>query len=379
MIKLLIGGDVAPVINVANSFKNQKFEFLNELRNIAATSDYFILNLESPIAESEDKTIVKNGPCLKAPKETIDALKYLRTDMVTLANNHILDYGEKALLRTQKLCESSNIASVGVGKNLTEAKIPRIIELKNKKIGIINCCEHEYSIAADKKAGANPLNPIAQWRTIRSIRENVDYIIVIVHGGHERFQLPSPRMCESYRFFIEAGADAVINHHQHCFSGYEFYQDKPIIYGLGNLIFENLWTKDISSWNYGYLVALNLDDEKISFDIHPYEQCVNGVNFKFLPEDAFDIEISNLNKIICDETLLVDKVNEYYKSEIKTEMSVLEPYTNRYLAALKRRHLLPSFLGNKYKIRLQNHIECESHQDKLKFALATEIFKRNNN
>ena len=88
-------------------------------------------------------------------------------------------------------------------------------------LAIINCCEHEFSIADDDSAGANPLNPIQQYYKIKEARLNADYVLVIVHGGHEMYQLPSLRMVDTYRFFIDAGADAVVNHHQHCFSGYE--------------------------------------------------------------------------------------------------------------------------------------------------------------
>ena len=85
----------------------------------------------------------------------------------------------------------------------------------------------------------NPLLPIQQFYKIQEAKENADYVLVIVHGGIEHYQLPTSRMIETYRFFIDAGADAVVNHHQHCYSGYERYKSKPIIYGLGNLLFDN--------------------------------------------------------------------------------------------------------------------------------------------
>lgn len=375
MIKILVGGDFAPKQSVAKSLIDNDLSFLNELKDLASKNNYCIINLESPITDVDDQPITKFGPNLQAPKETVTALKYIGVDMVTLANNHILDYGESALLRTKLLCESSGIKTIGVGRNIIEAQQSHIIMLKGKRIGIINCCEHEYSIASKVSAGANPLNTIAQYKAIQNLKDNVDYIIVIVHGGHERFQLPSPRMCETYRFFIDAGADAVINHHQHCYSGYEFYNSKPIIYGLGNLIFENMTNADYANWHLGYLVSVNFDESDISIEIFPYKQCVDGVNFKLLPKNAFDEEFKSLNNIITNEDILEQEINKYYGKILNYELSLLEPYTNKYLCTLKKRGLLPSFITRQFMLRLQNHIECEAHLDKLRFAIKQSIVK----
>ena len=77
-------------------------------------------------------------------------------------------------------------------------------------MAVINCCEHEFSVTTGDFPGANPLNPIRQFYKISEARKDADYVVVIVHGGHEMLQLPSPRMQELYRYFIDVGADAVI-------------------------------------------------------------------------------------------------------------------------------------------------------------------------
>ena len=74
-----------------------------------------------------------------------------------------------------------------------------------------------------------------------------------------------------YRHFVDMGADAVVNHHQHCISGYEIYQEKPIFYGLGNFCFDSFREQPVSQWNYGYAVKLTVD-KKISVDLIPYTQ-----------------------------------------------------------------------------------------------------------
>ena len=132
-------------------------------------------------------------------------------------------------------------------------------EIGDKKLAVINCCEHEFSIATETTAGSNPLNPISQYYAIKEAKEKADYVLVIVHGGHEHYQLPSTRMQETYRFFIDVGADAVVNHHQHCYSGYEYYNGKPIMYGLGNFCFDE-GLKKTKQWHEGYIVEISFTE-----------------------------------------------------------------------------------------------------------------------
>ena len=104
-------------------------------------------------------------------------------------------------------------------------------------IFIFNFCENEWSIAESDNPGANPMDIIDNANQIKYARELADYVIVIVHGGHEYYNLPSPRMQKQYRFYADQGADIVVGHHTHCISGNEVYKGVPIYYSLGNFIF----------------------------------------------------------------------------------------------------------------------------------------------
>ncbi len=164
------------------------------------SADYSIVNLECPVAGEDAKGIQKNGPLLKCSSKTLEAIKFAGFQGVTLANNHIFDYGRKGLMQTISCCKMLEIDTVGGGGSLQDAAKILYIERNEEKLAIINCCEHEFSIASDNTAGANPLNPILQYNVIKKARENADYVVVIVHGGHEHYQLPSPRMKVTYRF-----------------------------------------------------------------------------------------------------------------------------------------------------------------------------------
>ena len=271
-MNILIAGDFVPQSRTLKSLLEQKYESIfGDITKIVQECDYSLLNLEAPILLNSGNPISKAGPNLKAPINTIEAIQYAGFKGVTLANNHFYDYGEDGVVDTIDSLEKSNIDFVGAGRNLIEAGNILFKRICEKEIAFINCCEHEYSIATESKGGANPLNPIRIYQSIQEARQKADYVVVIVHGGIEGYQLPTPRMQEVYRFFIEVGADVVVNHHQHCYSGYEYYKGKPIFYGLGNFSFD--WDgKRESIWNEGFLLKLYFDDSGITHELYPYIQ-----------------------------------------------------------------------------------------------------------
>lgn len=372
-MNIIIAGDFAPMLRLGILLDDKRFSevFPKDLRDIIQKVDFSFVNFESPIAEENFKPIPKCGPNLRCSKEAVAAVKYAGFTGVTMANNHILDYGAKGLHKSVEYCRKQGLDVVGVGNNLTEAGEVLYLEKDGKRLAIINCCEHEFSIATDTEAGANPLNPIRQFYAIQEAKSNADYILVIVHGGHEHYQLPSPRMQETYRFFIDAGADVVVNHHQHCYSGYEIHNGKPIFYGLGNFCFDD--ESHINCfWNQGYMVEVNFSDKTICFTLHPYSQCNNTASVDLLHDDdkkTFEEKLNNLNHIISDKTLLKEHLNSYYANCMKGELSLLEPYSNRVSQKLFALGLLPCFLKGKKIATILNHINCESHRDKLLFAL----------
>lgn len=366
-IEVIIGGDYVPQENIAKMMEEGDFSYFDEIKSIFQKGDFSIINLEAPIVERVAKPIKKCGPNLKTTPKVIESLHYLGVDMVTLANNHIMDYGPEGLNDTISHLDEAHILHVGTGKNINEAQKIKYVEIGDKTLAIINCCEHEFSIATEIEPGANPLNPIQQYYAIRDAKQNADYVLVIVHGGHEHWQLPSPRMVETYRFFVDAGADAVVNHHQHCYSGYEIYNGKPIFYGLGNLCFEYITRKNIK-WNFGYLVRIDLD-KQISFKIIPYSQCNGMSNIKLLNGHSFDNTIAELNKSIEDRKILKMESDNYYESCSKQIKGFFEPYRGRVLNKLYSWGILPSFIKGSKRLKIQNLINCESHKDKVSYCL----------
>lgn len=364
---ILIAGDFCDNGRVTQKIHDGDYKSIFEsVKPVVEASDFSIVNFEFPIVQGDGKPITKCGPCLKGQKEAIDAIKYAGFKVCTLANNHILDQGAECCLNTKRLLEEAGMKTVGVGENLNAASEILYLEKGGEKLAVINCCEHEFSIATETSPGANPLNPVQQYYKIQEAKKVADYVLVIVHGGHEHYQLPSPRMKELYRYFINVGADAVVNHHQHCFSGYEVYNGKPIFYGLGNFCFDgNRTDKDL--WHYGFMLNLSFTNTGgPKYEMTPYIQCKDDVTVMPLKNDeerGFKEKIDELNYIIANDELLSQSFQEWCKTKKVAFDNAMTPYTHQQLLSLCRHHIIPSFIRKSKILKHLNNVDCEAHRD----------------
>ncbi len=368
-MRILIAGDFCPRDRVAALFEKEDYaSVLGSVKELFTEADYSIVNFECPVTRGDEKPIQKLGPNHHCTEKGMAAIKWLGVDCVTLANNHFYDFGDAGVANTMDVCRKHEIDTVGGGNNLAEASRVLYKKINGQTLAIINCCEHEFSIASDHSAGSNPLNPIKQYYSIKEARKNADYVIVIIHGGHELFQLPSPRMVDTYRFFVDSGADAVVNHHQHCYSGYEVYKGKPIFYGLGNFCFDNPKRHD-GIWTEGYAISIKFSSDHPVFDLYPYHQCDAEPRVELLSHNAFDAKLAELNAIINNPTWLMATVEAYYATCTKTISNIFEPLYNRYYLAAKIRGWLPSLVSKKRKTAAKDLVICEAHRDKLTYWL----------
>lgn len=377
-MKILIAGDFSPKNILSDTIVDGSYKnYYKEIRNITSTADLSIVNFETTLVNKDSRPIRKCGPNLSAPDQIVDAVKWLGFDMVTLANNHSLDFGSEGLQKTIETLKENNVAYVGAGCNLEGAQKYSIQVIDSKKVAVVNCCEEEFTIATDDDWGANPLRPADVFFQIQLAKREADFVIVITHAGHEHFQLPSLEMQKTFRLFIEAGADAVVNHHQHCFSGMEVYKDKPIVYGVGNFLFYSpIKAAGRCPWNEGYLCMLELSDAGIKSEVIPYLQNVDGLNFTILKDRReFDHEFNQLSRIITNKSSLKQHVIDYYRSDEKSRgyFNMLQPFYGRIYNALTTRGLIPRFIAKKKLINAYNFINCESHRTPLLYAYRERI------
>ena len=362
-MKILIAGDISLQDRAAKVHweESQMSNAFACVKHLVSSCDYAFVNLESPVTDSI-KPLLKDGPNLRNPSVVLDIIKYCGFKAVTLSNNHLKDYGSKGVVDTIHSCKEHRIELVGAGYDLYEARRTLIIKEEGLSVGIVNVCEHESSIATRTSAGANPLDFTYLHHDIKKLRKQVNKIIVIIHGGREHYQLPTPRMKREYQLIADYGADIVVNHHQHCYSGYEIYNGKPIFYGLGNFFFDNPLKRN-DKWNIGLLLMIELRKDGTDFKLIPIEQCnadmvISVHDYAMVKED-----IEKLNKVIANDELLENAFDGMVKST--KPLYPFLPYGNHYLRALYNRGYLPSFISNRNKAMIENAVSCETHREVL--------------
>lgn len=375
IISILFAGDFAPCRRFENLVLRKGSEIFGDLQKNISESDLSFLNLETPLCV-EGKPIKKTGSNLKGHPDSIKAVKDAGFDVVGLANNHIMDFGNEGLEETIRSCKNADLTICGAGKNLKEAQQILIIERCGLKIAYIAVAEHEFSIAREDKPGAAPLDPIDNTLQIESARNQADLVFVTIHGGNEHFSFPRPDLRKLCRYYITRGADAVICHHPHVAGAYEIYKNKPIVYSLGNLIFDRQNLTE--SWKEGYAVKLDYDisNKKLSnFKVLPYTQSVDqGGLCKMIGSDevVFLKKMTTYNKILSDEDLYYKMWNDFCENEKSTLlMKHFLPIHFRGMRKLGK-IINPEFLflpTKKNRLVKLNLIRCESHLELLRSIL----------
>lgn len=163
--------------------------------------------------------------------------------MVTLANNHILDFGLDALRDTVDILKDRKIGFVGAGEDVDEASKPQYITKNGCTVALV-ASSHVIPFvtwtAGVKKPGvATTYDPTRLLSEIEKARNNADIVVVYVHWGEEMAAMPVSYQKNLARMYIDKGADLVIGSHPHILQGLEYYKDKLICYSLGNFIFTN--------------------------------------------------------------------------------------------------------------------------------------------
>lgn len=360
-MRILITGDL-----VVNQYYDATANINQEVIDLFAQSACNIINLEAPVTESTSK-ILKTGPHLKADKQsTLDVLKRLNIHIAALANNHIKDYDEQGVLDTIDFCVSNNIKPIGAGKNLEQAASTTVLDTPEGKIALINIAENEWASAEENTAGANGMNLIKDTRAIQQAKKENDFVFVIVHGGHEYYNLPSPRMQEQYRFYAEQGADLVVGHHTHCVSGYEIHQGTPIYYSLGNFLFTKSNPND--EWYTGLILEVAIHDGELKTKLHPVEQTKETFVLTLLKDRAKDYvleRVQRFSKIIVKQDELWAEWRKFIDLRSRGYLSYWSPKSfikNRFIVGVFNRLCIN--LTNITGLTLYlNLMRCEAHRD----------------
>ena len=361
--QIVIAGDICPINRNEILFQEGASVF-GDVLCLLSNSDILIGNLECPLI-IHSTPIAKTGPNLGVSEASIRALAEVGFSALGLANNHIMDHGSHGLQSTIQVCKKNNISTFGAGLDLFEARRPLVLNKNGFRIGLIGLAEHEWSIAGDDRAGANPIDLIEMVRTLRDLKKGTDYIIVLLHGGIEGYAYPSPLLQKLCRFLIEEGVVLVVTQHSHCIGCYEKYLEGHIIYGQGNFIFDDSQQGD--RWREGLLIVLHLDEQnRLHIEFEPVVQPNDRGGVSLCGKQEKERILSAFfrrSSDIAGRGFVEDKWKSFCREKTIPYMNELQGY-GRIQKYLNRRNLLPRNFSDERKLRQQlNNIRCESHRE----------------
>jgi poly-gamma-glutamate capsule biosynthesis protein CapA/YwtB (metallophosphatase superfamily) len=366
VVTLLIGGDVCPIGRNAALFEQARADCLfNDLLPEIYNADLTIVNLECPLI-THRSAIRKSGGVLGASVACVNALKAARIGAVNLANNHILDHGEDGLRSTLTALSGAKIDYFGAGPNLDVAGRLYIRTINGRRIAFLGAAEYEFSIATKESGGANPLDLIGIVRRLRGSRNAFDSLVVLVHGGREHYSYPSPRLQKVCRFLVEEGAAAVICQHSHCVGCYEYYENAPIVYGQGNLVFDSRRARK-RSWYEGFLVRLAFDKTmRCTADWIPFIQSEATPGASRMPA-AREGKFLETFEERSREILVNDTVERLWREYCHTQKYIYASTVRRYSRLLrvlnKRLHFTDVCNSESAAMAQRNVVLCETHRE----------------
>lgn len=307
-MKLAFLGDLGLFGNFSLENNPNLFEYFSSLSSELKKYDHVIANLETPFTLN-DKVIGGKSAYLKSHPENVKILKYLNIDYVSLANNHIYDYGEKGYQDTLSCLRDNGIKFFGVD-GLTE----EIIDNQNALSLHGYCCysTNGKGLIHNEKGVVNPL----AYRTIEKYLESDQlegkYSLMSIHWGQEHVHYPNWDHMQLVRGFSEKYNFLVHGHHPHVLQGIEKYNNSLIAYSLGNAIFDDVYT----SKSKQPLVSLTPANRstgilEVEFE-HNTIRNWNFIPYVFSSEQlSFDVDSSFTDNMRLWSNSLTDNKEEY--------------------------------------------------------------------
>lgn len=235
-------GDVMLDRDVKKEGQNRGWEWIfAQVAPFLSKADLAFCNLECPIGQRG-----RFINMFQAPREAILGMASAGFDIVSLANNHILDYHFEGMFETIELLAKHDIAGVGAGRDIAAARKPVILEVNGIRVGFLAYTEMWFVHArepiswqaTETEPGVAPAKLEYVVEDVSSLREQTDIVVVSFHWGREYDHQPTDEQIRLGRAAIDAGAHLVLGHHPHVLQGIEFYRQGVIAYSLGNFVFD---------------------------------------------------------------------------------------------------------------------------------------------
>lgn len=250
---LIVGGDVMLGRTVGEQIQSGADPFAGIRRYLDGVPWTFV-NLECVVSDRGTATAGKQY-CFRAPLQAADALVSAGISAVGLANNHAHDFGSVALTDSIARLKASDITVVGAAETPERAYAPQFFTTRDgEKAALIALTDLEGEQNSVGLAMASDRDRVA--RAIAEARETARFVLCLMHWGDENSPRVTERQRELARWLIDHDVDAVAGCHSHCLQPLDFYHGRPIVYSLGNLVFDG--APGLESWNRGELLEVDI-------------------------------------------------------------------------------------------------------------------------
>ncbi len=227
-------------------------------------SSIVLANLEAPFARTAEKESTTRNFAYRVNPNSAHVLRRAGINVVTVANNHMMDCGHEGVRETLETLARQGIPSIGGGLDEVTAHDPAILSAGARKIGLLGYYWNSRTAARNGLPGSARDLPELVQRDIEKLKQHVDRVVVTVHWGVPYERQPTDEDRKKARHFIDCGADIVVGHHPHIMQAFEVYRGRPIFYSVGNFAFGSGNSKAES-----LVVAVRFSDDQIEVDLFP--------------------------------------------------------------------------------------------------------------
>ncbi|MBD5305646.1 MAG: CapA family protein [Bacteroides sp.] len=335
------------------------------LKKLLNQCELRVINFEVPVETQGAVGIHKSGPVHCQSPMAAEWIKNNGFNVITLANNHTLDYGQEGLLKTLSLFKDVTITGIGTYQTAYNLSI---VERNDEKIGFLGLTHKEWGcvdVLNPEVLGTACITSPKAIKTIMDAKSKVDRLYVLPHAGVENIDIPLPEWRELYQSFIDFGASGVIASHPHVPQGYEVYNGCPIIYSMGNFLFERPNPEEKSFTFYLSLLVI-IDSTDNNFEIIPICYDYEKKEVEVADNEETRDYIKRLVELLSDEhypTVLektFDELIPFYKRNMIAGGAMSDTKKNRIKKFIKlvlgKRVLKPD------QVHLLNLFQCESHR-----------------
>ncbi|MFC1462236.1 CapA family protein [Verrucomicrobiota bacterium] len=345
-LRLVLLGDMFMGGSLSMHWADTEFSPFAALREVARNDSVVLCTVE---------TLFHRGPLrprrsghLYSPPESAVALERLGLSAASLAHNHAMDFGVRALTRTQELLESRGIATVGCDGAAKQVPGGTVISRNGWRIGFLaytTSVYHVRSVVSGRfSAGCAPMEKRRMVADVQRLRAECDVLCVALHWGYEFLHVPTQEQRGIAAGLIEQGVDVIIGSHPHVVQGYEFIQGRPAFYSLGNLMFPEYETisGQVQEWARENNQSICAEVTVSTTDGHPtYAVDIVPLEFRFpnvtrltgVDKEAFEGKLDSWNAALNDRNCELTRA-------MRTEVSKREKAWRRSLPARLIRRLV---------------------------------------